>query len=285
MPPDATGTKRDGFTVDWSDLAPRIASAVVLVVGALATAYEGLWFFAAFWGGAAAVVVFEWLRLVAPADLPRRATLQVLGMLVLAGTATLGHWQGATMLLAAMTAIAAALATGTAGRLLDAAGILYAAALIVGPVAIRQSATLGLLAIIWLFAIVWATDVFAYFAGKSIGGPKLWPRVSPKKTWAGFVGGTMGGIGAAILTLAIAGKAIVPMSFVAAGIVAIASQGGDLFESALKRRFNVKDTGNIIPGHGGLMDRLDGFIVAVIVALLMGSLHLPFDPARGMLVW
>ena len=285
MPPDATGTKRDGFTVDWSDLAPRIASAVVLVVGALATAYEGLWFFAAFWGAAAAVVVFEWLRLVAPADLSRRATLQVLGMLVLAGTATLGHWQGATMLLAAMTAIAAALATGTAGRLLDAAGILYAAALIVGPVAIRQSATLGLLAIIWLFAIVWATDVFAYFAGKSIGGPKLWPRVSPKKTWAGFVGGTMGGIGAAILTLAIAGKSIVPMSFVAAGIVAIASQAGDLFESALKRRFNVKDTGNIIPGHGGLMDRLDGFIVAVIVALLMGSLHLPFDPARGMLVW
>ena len=119
--------------------------------------------------------------------------------------------------------------------------------------------------------VVWTTDVAAYFAGRRFGGPKLWPRVSPKKTWSGFAGGLLGGTfaGCAIIRLALGDWEEQPglaMVAVISALASVASQLGDLGESALKRRFDVKDSGHVIPGHGGVMDRVDGFWAVAALA-------------------
>ncbi len=135
---------------------------------------------------------------------------------------------------------------------------------------LRLDATSGLLAILWLFLVVWSTDTFAYFAGRLVGGPKLSPRFSPKKTWSGLLGGAAG---AAIVAAAVGywnglqnpwGLAIL------GAVVAVISQCGDIFESAAKRIFDVKDSSNLIPGHGGVLDRLDGLVVAAVFCAGLG---------------
>ena len=129
------------------------------------------------------------------------------------------------------------------------------------------------------------TDIGGYFAGRGIGGPKLWPKVSPRKTWAGAIGGFAASlvVASGFATLGL-GK-IVPMLVVGAAL-SVASQLGDLFESAVKRRFGVKDSSNLIPGHGGLMDRLDGFVAAMVMAAIFGLLRGGIDGVgRGIMVW
>ena len=133
--------------------------------------------------------------------------------------------------------------------------------------------------------VVWATDIGGYFAGRLIGGPKLWPQVSPKKTWAGAIGGFAASLGVAAGFAAFNFGKIVPLLLLGA-VLSIASQLGDLFESAVKRRFGVKDSSHIIPGHGGLMDRLDGFVAAIVLAAVFGFLRGGADGVgRGLMVW
>ena len=136
---------------------------------------------------------------------------------------------------------------------------------------LRISPSFGLAAILWLFAVVWGTDVAAYFAGRLIRGPRLWPSVSPGKTWSGAIVGAFGG---AVLGLLLAGWTNHLAALFWLGLAAaIVSEFGDLFESALKRRFGVKDSSGLIPGHGGLMDRLDGFVAASLFAALFAGLN------------
>ena len=188
-------------------------------------------------------------------------------------------WEWARMVKAAPT-------EGTALAGWFAAGAAYAGILLVAPIVLRQDATLGFVAIAFLFAIVWATDVAAYFAGRAIGGPKLWPAISPKKTWSGAIGGLLGGALAGLLVAQLAGLAIAPMLVIVALGLSVVSQGGDLLESAIKRRFGAKDASQLIPGHGGLMDRLDGFLTAAAAAAMVGLLRGGLEgPARGLLVW
>jgi len=165
-------------------------------------------------------------------------------------------------------------------------GICYAGALFVAPVVLRADAEFGFLAIIFLFAVVWVTDVFAYFAGRLICGPKLWPAVSPKKTWSGAFAGLAGAIAAGILVGVISGVSHpIAIGFLSL-VLSAAAQSGDLFESAFKRRFGAKDASHLIPGHGGLMDRLDGFLTAALLAALLGGLRGGLDGAgRGILLW
>jgi phosphatidate cytidylyltransferase len=166
------------------------------------------------------------------------------------------------------------------------AGLVYAGVLLLGPVLLRNDASLGFVAILFLFAVVWLTDTAAYFAGRAFGGPKLWPAVSPKKTWSGAIGGTLGGVAAGLLVVKGAGLAIAPMLVLVAVGLSIVSQAGDLLESAVKRHFGAKDASQLIPGHGGLMDRLDGFLTAVAAAAMVGLLRGGLEgPARGLLVW
>jgi len=165
------------------------------------------------------------------------------------------------------------------------AGIVYAVVCALPPIVLRSSYNFGLHAILFLFAGVWATDVAGYVVGRLIGGPKLWPAVSPKKTWSGAIGGVAGAIffGSAVVHLS-----GIPVGFIilVAVILSISAQFGDLAESAIKRQFGVKDASHIIPGHGGVMDRLDGFIVAALLAMLIGLARGGFDnPGRGLLVW
>ena len=128
-------------------------------------------------------------------------------------------------------------------------------------------------------------DSGGYFAGKGIGGPKLWPRVSPKKTWAGAVGGFAASLVVATGFVALGSGKVTPILLLGA-MLSIASQLGDLFESAVKRRFGVKDSSQIIPGHGGLLDRLDGFVAAVVLAAILGFLRGGADGVgRGLMVW
>lgn len=149
-------------------------------------------------------------------------------------------------------------------------GVVYVAALYYSVLTLRQDALYGLESILFLFAVVWGADVGAYFAGRAIGGPKLAPRISPKKTWAGFAGGLVTAALGGLAVLWLAKVAPGPRHVVLAGVLAVASVAGDLFESGFKRHFDVKDSGSLIPGHGGFLDRLDGFVFAAVAAALIG---------------
>jgi phosphatidate cytidylyltransferase len=165
------------------------------------------------------------------------------------------------------------------------AGFLYAAAAEVASVLVRLDQTDGFIALILILLVVWVTDIGGYFAGRGIGGPKLWPRVSPKKTWAGAIGGFMASLVISGGFAAFGFGKTGPVLLLGA-ILSIASQLGDLFESAVKRRFGVKDSSHIIPGHGGLLDRLDGYVAAVVVATIFGLLRGGVDGVgRGLMVW
>lgn len=165
-------------------------------------------------------------------------------------------------------------------------GFFYAAALFVAPVSLRADVSYGLLAIILLFAIVWSTDIFGYFAGRSIGGPKLMPRVSPKKTWSGAIAGTIGAMVVAVVVARLFGSFSIVAIAVVALVLSVCGQAGDLFESFVKRKFGVKDSSQLIPGHGGVMDRLDGFWAAALAACIIGASRGGLsDAARGLLIW
>jgi phosphatidate cytidylyltransferase len=171
------------------------------------------------------------------------------------------------------------------GPLWIAAGIVYAALMVACPVVLRADAALGFAAIVFLFAIVWSTDVLGYFAGRAIGGPKLMPAVSPKKTWAGAIAGT---VGAVAVTAALArwlGLDPVAIGGLAL-LLSVVAQSGDLLESWVKRHFGAKDASHLIPGHGGVMDRLDGFWAAALVGAAIGFARGGMDAAaRGLLLW
>jgi phosphatidate cytidylyltransferase len=165
------------------------------------------------------------------------------------------------------------LAESRRDRLWAVSGFGYAALVALVPIVMRDRPDLGVLAVVWMFGVVWTTDIAAYFTGRALGGPKLAARISPKKTWSGFIGGLVGAtlVGTLVVHLGRRFGAEPPIGLlwvaVASAVASVASQIGDLAESGLKRRFGAKDSGHLIPGHGGVMDRLDGFAA---VALLCG---------------
>lgn len=271
----------------------RAASAAVLVPIALVSAYVGGWLFVGLCAAAAGTILWEWTLLVA-----REPDLRILvpGLASLLTAAVLA-WAGLPGAAFGIVVLGAVLAAGFVAALprrypagnptgWGAAGVVYAGIALVSPAALRGDAEFGLPALLFLFATVWATDIFAYLVGRALDGPLLYPQLSPHKTWAGAIGGLAGGVAAgALVAYASAGTGPVVAGALAL-VLSIIAQGGDLFESVVKRRFGVKDTGNLIPGHGGAMDRLDGFLAAAFAALLIGALHHGLAaPASGLLVW
>ena len=253
----------------------------------LFAAFVGGWPFAALLAIAAILVLWEWLGMIAAR--PGGVLLALGGGALAAAQANL-QFNGTLPLTLVLTLLgAAALALvargGSRERLWALGGMVYAAGVVFPAQLLRADPTLGLISLGWLLAVVWTTDIAAYFCGRLIGGPKLWPRVSPNKTWSGALGGAILATLAGVLVLRVAGIDSFLYAAPVAFVVSVASQGGDLFESSMKRRFGVKDSSHLIPGHGGLMDRLDGFIVGAALALAIGLLHAPEAPARGLLIW
>jgi phosphatidate cytidylyltransferase len=268
-----------------SELTLRVVSSAVLGPLAIALAWLGGVPFFVFWAIAACGIFWEWRAILRdPGPTPKglgECAIAVAGV-----SAMIGRLGAAAVLLGLGVAVEAVVATSTMFRLWAAAGVIYAGSLLIACALLRSDLQFGFVAIGFLFAIVWTTDILAYFVGRFLGGPKLWERVSPKKTWSGAIGGACGAVMAG-LAVAYYAHLANPLAVGALALILSAtSQGGDLFESAFKRRFGVKDAGHVIPGHGGIMDRLDGFLAAAVVAAVIGVARGGLEaPARGLLVW
>lgn len=261
-----------------SDIPARIISAVVLAALALGGALAGGWAAAIVIAIVAIIVHLEWSGLTEGAMWPATAFSAALFLSLFlltfdypaAGFAVIG---------------AAIVAAAVSGSLWRPLGLIYAAVLGIGLLVIVLSPTYGLPAILVLLVTVWATDTGAFVAGRAIGGAKLWPAISPNKTWAGAIGGLVAGVAVGALVAAAMSLPVTPGLLVVTAVLAISAQAGDLFESWVKRVFNAKDSSNLIPGHGGLMDRVDGLIFATGVAVLIGWAHGSLSLAAGVVLW
>ena len=265
------------------NLLMRVAAASVLAPLAIAVAYAGGWLWSALVTLAAVGLYLEWLTVVGAAYEIR---VTVSGSVALA---IAGWYLAAGQITVSLAALALGLAVvvllSPQRRHWTAAGFLYAAAAQMASVLVRLDQAHGFVALAFVLLVVWVSDIGGYVAGRGIGGPKLWPRVSPKKTWAGAVGGFAGSLVIAAGFAAFGFGKSLPL-LVLAAILSVASQFGDLFESAVKRRFGVKDSSHIIPGHGGLMDRLDGYVAAILLAAIFGILRGGTDSiGRALMIW
>ncbi|WHQ72187.1 phosphatidate cytidylyltransferase [Methylorubrum extorquens] len=261
----------------------RVASALVLGAVVLGTLLIGGWAFAGIWLIAGVVGAAEWLAMTRSEPLLPLLGLTGATLFGVLATALLGApvWVPFLLLLAGSLGLFA-LGHGP-GRRKPIWGLLGGAVVALVPTLLRIDPEIGIVGPAWMFAVVWSTDSVAYFTGRLIGGPKLMPRVSPKKTWSGALGGLAAGIVGGTVTVLIARSqgwdalpaVSLPLVAALSGLASILSQGGDLVESALKRRYGVKDSGRSIPGHGGVMDRLDGFFaVAGLAGLCLAALRL-----------
>ncbi|GAB5488172.1 MAG: phosphatidate cytidylyltransferase [Parasphingorhabdus sp.] len=250
-------------SIQTNELKTRIIVGVLLIAAAVVAEYFGgvlLWLLVVLMSLG---IISEW------ANLTGRQENRKLAMYALSvPLAIMSPWAAGPSFLALGLILGAAMFVATFDRSVKlAAGIFYAGLPALAIVYLRETDN-GILIVFWTLALVWATDIGAYFSGRAIGGPKLAPRYSPNKTWAGLIGGV-------VLTGAISYYLHaywgLPFYFVLLSIpLAVLAQMGDLFESWLKRKAGAKDSGTIFPGHGGVMDRLDGLIpVAPVVAALM----------------
>ncbi|WP_312015670.1 phosphatidate cytidylyltransferase [Bradyrhizobium liaoningense] len=277
--PDATPA---GSTPASSNLVMRVIAALVLAPLAIALAYAGGWLWAFLVTLVSIGLFVEWLVVVGAGQV----ALTAAGTVALAAMGfciAFGALRTAVICGCIGFVVVVLLAKGKRGW--AAMGFVYAAAALLASILVRQDPVNGFVALMFVLLVVWATDIGGYFAGRGIGGPKLWPRVSPKKTWAGAFGGFAASLVVASGFAASGLGKAVPL-IVLSAVLSVVSQAGDLFESAVKRRFGVKDSSHLIPGHGGLMDRLDGYIAAIAVAWIFGFLrHGVHSAGSGLMVW
>lgn len=265
------------------DLLPRLLSGLVMAAAALAMTAWGVWPFAVLVLAVGLIVTWEWGHMVRKTDFDLIMAIHGLAVLAAVVLAVMGLAALSLVVLLIAAVLAALLGFDQLGRI-SALGVLYAGLPSVALIWFRSSGLYALASVLFLFAVVWGTDTGAYVSGRTFGGPKLMPRFSPNKTWSGLCGGV-----ATACLLAIGFCLVVPglkplwLVPVAAGL-AIVAQAGDLMESALKRWSGVKDASGLIPGHGGFMDRVDGMIVAVVVAAIAAAAIAPQAPARALLL-
>jgi phosphatidate cytidylyltransferase len=280
-------TAGDTPSVKWADLGIRAASAAILVPFVLLDVWAGGGWFHLMVALIAVLMAFEWITIVhqgSPTQFALHAAAGIAGAVIPEDSGAMT----AVAAIAVLTLLGAAHARlkGTPLTLWPISGIPYAGLSAVALVVLRDGGALGVWAVLWVMALVWSADTFAYFAGRIIGGPKLAPVISPKKTWAGLGGAMAGAVLASLLFTTLAGmRASSTLVFVALGF-AIVEQAGDLFKSAMKRQYGVKDTGHLIPGHGGVIDRIDGLVAVAMAAAVLGSLRAGTpDAATGLLAW
>lgn len=265
------------------NLLLRVATGFVLAPAAVFAAYVGEWLWVGLAAFAAIGMFVEWLLIVGASHRKRVVAVGVVA-LAAAGISLAFERVEAPLIVAALGLIGVVILSVTR-RGWAALGFCYAFAALLASALLRADPVWGFTALMLVLLVVWGADIGGYAAGRAIGGPKLWPSVSPKKTWAGAVGGflvsLLVSVGFALFGLGKLGPLLV-----VAALLSIVSQLGDLFESAVKRRFGVKDSSRLIPGHGGLLDRLDGFVAAAVLAAAIGISRGGVDGVgRGLMVW
>lgn len=254
------GLTRDSF----SDLATRVATGVVIAAVGLTAVWAGGWWFTALVAVLVAALVWELVRMLGGGA---------------GGGLALGAMAAVAILATKLAPLPVALALVLAVPALAMAMLDRNRRLFVGMIAIILLAgfglifhrdSFGLIWMLWLVLLVAATDILGYFAGRIVGGPKFWPRISPKKTWSGTVAGW---IGAGLIGWAFMAQTGVGMELIWISVaLSLASQMGDIAESALKRHVGVKDSSNLLPGHGGVYDRFDGLLGAAFLLVIVESL-------------
>lgn len=257
------------------ELRLRIISGVSLAIIVLAAAWLGGVYFAVLAQVIALLMYYEWCTItgVARTDL-RGYSLGWLLMAAIAFSCLTQDVAYSLVLLLCSFLIASVVSLIQNVRFWLPAGVLYAGLSALSLTYLRGNDLAGLVAIIFLFAVVWGTDVAAYFVGRAVGGPKLAPRISPGKTWSGAIGGAVVGVILSALVIVVFFRAPnVSVLFVGL-LLSVLSQVGDLFESYIKRRFGVKDSSRLIPGHGGVLDRVDGLVFASIGAFVFAVVQL-----------
>jgi len=261
-----------------SELKLRVASALVLGALILLVTLWGGWPFRMVWILVAGLVAYEWLAIIGRGNaIPAGIAVVAAGLALAFSPASPAALAGTASAMALLGALATPFVRSRLA--LELCGVAYALAFALVTPALRDLPGIGLALILWSFAVVWLTDIAAYFTGRKLGGPKLMPAVSPKKTWSGAIGGAVAGMigGYLVWRLVPALQGMTAAGPVVAASLAgsIVSQAGDLFESALKRRFDAKDSSKLIPGHGGFLDRLDGYwAVLVLAGFALFALHL-----------
>jgi phosphatidate cytidylyltransferase len=256
-----------------SNLQLRVVSSIVLIAAVLAVTFLGGAVFRLLAAAIAGAVFYEWCTMSRTSGSARYQLVAAALLAVVLLALVLGYSAASILVLLALSVLAAHVDSRLGGQgLWVPAGLAYAGLSGLSLAFLRDGDQTGLIAILFLFAVVWATDIFAYFVGRSLGGPKLAPSISPGKTQSGALGGAAGGVVAGVALAAYAGLANLPLLALVAFLLSVVSQIGDLFESWVKRRHGVKDSGNLIPGHGGVMDRVDGLVAAALALYLVGWL-------------
>lgn len=279
--------KSNGSSKNWSDLGQRLVSALILAAIVLTITYVGALPFALLIALGGGILCWEWAKIVRKTDFDEMLVVHVISVLVSCGLVYREHYSVALLVLLIGPAVKFLQSRDKEAIELGASllGVPYIGLPVIAMIWLRSDAGYGFELIIYLYVIVWSVDIFAYLSGRSFGGPKLAPRISPKKTWSGFIGGVSAGMVAGVLFSQYLGNdKLLPVALMALAI-GIFSQMGDLFESVFKRYYNVKDASNLIPGHGGLFDRVDGLLFAALLAALIALLVDPVHPGQVLLFW
>jgi phosphatidate cytidylyltransferase len=280
---DSEETERGWVARLGGDFAVRLVTGIAIAAGAALIVFSGPSAFAVLVVAASLLVGWEWGRLVHGPDIGILVAVQ-LGTVAIAGVLAASGFVGLGLLGLPIGAILATLLSLGRNSFLAALGVLYAGFPAVVLIWLRSDPAQGLLAVIFLILIVAVADTAAFVSGRLLRGPLLWPKVSPNKTWSGFAGAlAASAVVGALFGLAVPGASALRLA-AAGALLALVAHAGDLAESALKRRFGAKDAGSLLPGHGGVMDRVDGLVAAasaVGLAAIAIDMH---SPARALLL-
>ena len=276
--------EREKTSAQRPEVALRVASALVLAALALGATLYSPWSFLVLVMVGGGLAAWEWGQLTRGNGFDATALISAVTVAAVAVLVALGQPDLAALILAAASVAIVVTAPARSEAAWSLAGLLYIALPAAALIWLRSDVAIGALALVYLFAVAWTTDTASYGAGQLIGGLKLAPSISPRKTWSGFV---VGALTPALVGLAFAvalkSTSAAWLALVSVAL-ALACQAGDLAESWVKRRFGAKDMSQLIPGHGGLLDRVDGLLFAAMLAAAI-ALRDPANPGRGLLDW